>query len=155
MSKWVNDDLFGDFQTQKKEEKDRPQKGIRRSDFVWDTPQKGTETVAKVYTGRFLPDPKGSFYRHYYYHMYRSGEKWQFVICPKTESFEKYCPFCSVTNKLYMGGNADKKMANNYKRKKKYVGNFFIVDDPRDAEREEEKKANGTLKLYEFPNKVE
>ena len=32
---------------------------------------------------------------------------------------------------------------------------YFIVDDPRDAERENEKKVNGTVRLYEFPNKVE
>jgi hypothetical protein len=54
-----------------------------------------------------------------------------------------------------MGTATDKKMANNYKRKKKFVGNFFIVDDPRDADREDEAKVNGTVKLYEFPNKVE
>jgi hypothetical protein len=155
MSKWINDDLFGQFQDQKKEEKERPKGGVRRSDFVWQTPEKGTETVAKVYSGRFLPDPNGNFYKQYYYHMYRSGDKWQFVICPKTDNFENFCPFCTVTSKLYMGTAADKKLANNYKRKRKYVGNFFIVDDPRDADRDDEHKVNGTSKLYEFPNKVE
>ena len=156
MSKWVNDDLFGKFQEQKKEEKENPQGGTgRRIDTVWQTPEKGTETQAKVYKGRFLPDPKGEFYKQYYYHMYRSGEKWVFTICPKTDSFENFCPFCSVTSKLYTGSPADKKMANNYKRKRKYVTNFFIKDDPRDAERDDEAKVNSTVKIYEFPNKVE
>jgi hypothetical protein len=155
MSKWVNDDLFGKFQEQKKEEKEAPRGGVSRLDKVWPTPEKGTDSVAKVYKGRFLPDPDGEFYKQYYYHMYRSGEKWVFAICPKTDNFDNYCPFCSVTSKLYMGTAADKKMANNYKRKRKYVSNFFITDDPRDNEREAEKKVNGTVKLYEFPNKVE
>jgi hypothetical protein len=156
MSKWVNDDLFGKFQDQKKEEKENPQGGgVRRMDIVWQTPEKGTDTVAKTYKGRFLPDPKGEFYKQYYYHMYRSGEKWVFTICPKTDDFENFCPFCSVTSKLYTGSAADKKMANNYKRKRKYVSNFFIQDDPRDAERDDDAKVNGTVKLYEFPNKVE
>jgi hypothetical protein len=157
MSKWINQDLFGQFQEQKRIEKETPQRsgGVRRSDFVWETPEKGTQTDAKVYTGRFLPDPKGVFYKQYYYHMFRSGEKWNFIICSKTDKFENFCPFCSATQKLYMGTATDKKMANNYKRKKKFVGNFFLVDDPRDADREEEKKVNGKVKLYEFPNKVE
>ena len=157
MSKWINDDLFGDFQKQKKVEKENPRQsgGIRRSDLVWETPAKGSETVAKTYTGRFMPDPKGMFYKEYFYHMYRSGDKWIFVICPKTEDFGNYCPFCSVNSKLWMGTAADKKMAYTYKRKNKYVGNFFIIDDPRDADRDEESKVNGTVKLYEFPAKVE
>jgi hypothetical protein len=155
MSKWINTDLFGEFQTKKKEEKDAPRSTVRRSDFVWPTPDKGTDTEAKVYKGRFLPDPKGNFYRHYYYHMYKSGERWVFVICPKSDDFGNYCPFCSITSKLYMGSEADKRLANNYKRKKKFVSNFFIVNDPRDAEREPDKKVNGLVKLYEFPQKVE
>lgn len=157
MSKWINNDLFGDFQKKKKIEKENPRQsgGVRRSELVWQTPAKGTETVAKTYTGRFLPDPKGMFYKEYFYHMYRAGDKWIFVICPKTDGFDNYCPFCSVTSKLYMGTAADKKMAYSYKRKAKFVGNFFIIDDPRDADREEENKVNGTVKLYEFPTKVE
>ena len=157
MSKWINDDLFGDFQKQKKIEKENPRQtgGVRRSELVWQTPAKGSETAAKTYTGRFLPDPKGMFYKEYFYHMYRAGDKWIFVICPKTDGFDNYCPFCSVTSKLYMGTASDKKMAYTYKRKNKFVGNFFISDDPRDADREEENKVNGTVKLYEFPGKVE
>ena len=156
MSKWINKDAFGKFQEQKKEEKTQKTSfGIRRSEMVWDTPQKGTETVAKEYTGRFIPDPNDIFYKMYYYHMFRVGEKWFFDLCPKTFDFENYCPECSVTQKLWMGTAADKKSANNYKRKRKYVGNWFVVKDPRDEGQEEEDKAAGKVKLYEFPNKVE
>lgn len=157
MSKWINNDLFGEFQKQKKIEKENPRQsgGVRRSELVWKTPEKGSETAAKTYIGRFLPDPKGVFYKEYFYHMYRAGDKWVFIICPKTEGFDNYCPFCSVTSKLYLGTASDKKMAYTYKRKSKFVGNFFISDDPRDADREEENKVNGTVKLYEFPGKVE
>lgn len=157
MSKWIKKDLFSDFQQQKKEEADAPQQGfgVRRMDVVWETPQKGTAERPKIYEGRFLPDSKGGFYKKYSYHMFLSGEKWAFILCPKTDSFDKYCPFCSVTSKLYQGTAADKKMAYQYKRKEKFVGNFYIVDDPRDHERDEEKKVNGMVKLYEFPAKVE
>ena len=64
MSKWVNDDAFGKFQEQKKEEKTQKSGfGIRRSERVWNTPEKGTETVAKEYIGRFIPDPNNIFYK--------------------------------------------------------------------------------------------
>lgn len=156
MSKWIDKDLFGKFQEQKKIEKSQPKKTrINRSDFIWETPAKGTETQSKNYVGRFLPDPKGVFYKNYFYHMYKSGEKWVFVICPKSDNFDNYCPFCSVASKLYMGSAADKQMAQNYKRKQKFVSNFYIQDDPRDADREDEQKVNKTVKLYEFPQKVE
>jgi hypothetical protein len=157
LSKWIKKDLFSDFQKAKKEEAEAPQQGfgIRRQEVVWETPQKGTAEKPKVYEGRFLPDKNGAFYKKYSYHMFLSGEKWAFILCPKTDGFDKYCPFCSVTSKLYQGTAADKKMAYQYKRKEKFVGNFYIIDDPRDHERDEDKKVNGTVKLYEFPAKVE
>jgi hypothetical protein len=153
---WIDKDAFKKFQQEKKEEKAQKQNfGIRRSDVVWNTPEKGTETVAKEYVLRFLPDKNNIFYKLYYYHMYRVGEKWFFDLCPKTFDFEDYCPECSVTQKLWMGTANDKKAANNYKRKRKYVGNAYIVKDPRDEGLEEEDQAAGKVKLYEFPNKVE
>ncbi len=155
-NKWINNDLFGKFQDQKKEEKTKTSNyGNRRSDLVWDTPAKGTETQAKEYQGRFLPDPTGEFYKLYYYHMFPSQEKWMFVLCPKTHGFEHYCPWCSITAKLYSGTAADKKMANMYKRKRKYVGNFFITKDPRDEDKDADDKVVSTVRLYEFPVKVE
>ncbi len=159
MSKWINKDLFGQFAKQKKEEKEKQStsQGFQsRSEFIWETPEKGTDTQPKIYTLRFLPDQTGMFYKEYSYHMFKSGDKWTFAICPKTEGFDKFCPICSVTSKLYTGTAADKLMASNYKRKKKYVGNAYIVDDPRDSERQEaNEKCNGKVKLYEFPQKVE
>jgi hypothetical protein len=155
-SKWINKDLFGAFQEQKKQEKEAPATGgIRRLDMLWKNPEKGTDTTPKIYVGRFVPDKNGKFYKKYFYHMFKSGEKWAFFLCPKTHDFDKFCPFCSATQKLYMGTAADKKIAYSYKRKEKYVGNFFIQDDPRDSERSEEDKCNKTVKLYEFPSKVE
>lgn len=128
---------------------------MRRSDFVWPTPEKGTTDRPKTYVIRFLPDKKGNFYQKYYYHMFQSGEKWVFILCPKTHNFENYCPFCSVTNKLYTGSAADKKMAYQYKRKEKFVSNIFVVEDPRDQERDDDQKLEGSVRLYEFPGKVE
>lgn len=156
-SKWINKDLFGKFQEKKKEEKDMPQggTGLRRMEIIWPNPQKGTDTTPKVYVGRFLPDKKGNFYKSYFYHFFKSGEKWQFFLCPKTHDFEAFCPFCVVSSRLYMGTAADKKLAPAYKRKQRFVSNWYIVDDPRDSERAEEDKMKGQVRLYEFPGKVE
>jgi len=156
VSKWISKDLFNDFQKEKKAEADKPTNyGMSRSEVIWETPQKGTQEKPKIYEGRFLPDKKEGFYKKYSYHMFQSGEKWMFLLCPKTYNFENYCPFCSATSKLYQGSASDKKMAYNYKRKEKFVSNFYLVNDPRDAERDAEKKINGTVRLYEFPGKVE
>jgi len=157
MSKWIDKDLFNTFQNEKKEEKQKPQNqgGVRRSDLVWDTPEKGTETIPKEYQGRFLPDPNGIFYKKYFYHMFRTGEKWIFMVCDKTDNFENFCPWCSASMKLYTGSAADKKLAKRISRKKKFVGNFYIVKDFRDEEKDPEDKVAGTVRLYEFPEKVE
>jgi len=154
MSSWIDKDLFAKFVEEKSREKEQTA-GPRRTEIVWPTPERGTPDRPKIYEGRFLPDPKGNFYKKYYYHMFYSGEKWNFVLCSKTWNFDNYCPWCSVTSKLYMGNNEDKKRAAEYKRKEKFVSNFYIIDDPRDAERNDEEKVNGTVKIYEFPGKVE
>jgi len=156
MSKWIDKELFDDFQKEKIEEKDNDG-GANRSAKLWPTPEKGSIENPKVYEGRFVPDPKGKFYKRYYYHMWQAGdESWIFILCPKTHDFKNYCPFCSVTSKLYAGGTkSDKAQGYNIKRKEKFVGNWFIVKDPRDQDKEDESKMANTLKLYEFPGKVE
>lgn len=155
MSRWINKDLFDNFRKKKMEEKEQKKNNIRRSDLVWENPKKGTSENAKVYEGRFLPDPKGKFYLRYYYHMWQSGDKWNFILCNKTFGMTEYCAVCSANIQLYKGGEEDKKTAYNIKRKERFVGNFFIAKDPRDEDREEENKVNGMVKLYEFPSKVE
>ena len=155
MSKWINKELFDEFQTEKIEEKDNS--GVQRGQNLWPTPQKGSTENPKVYEGRFIPDPKGKFYKRYYYHMWQAGdESWIFILCPKTHDFKDYCPFCSVTSKLYAGGtSSDKAQAYQIKRKEKFVGNWYIVKDPRDEDKEPDSKMAGKVRLYEFPGKVE
>lgn len=155
MSKWINKDLFNKFVEQKKNEKDKPSGGLRRSELAWKNPERGTVDKAKVYTGRFLPDPKGQFYKKYYYHMFQIGDQWAFFLCPKTYHFEDYCPWCSISSKLWTGTKADKSAAYNYKRKEKFVANWYVINDPRDAEVEDDEKVSSTVKMYEFPSKVE
>ncbi len=156
MSKWIDKELFKKFASQKTKEAEQEQRqGGRRLDMLFPTPERGTTEKAKVYEGRFIPDPTGEFYKKILYHMFQSGEQWQFIKCPKTEGMENWCSWCSLTQKLFMGGKEDKSTAQNYKRKEKYVGNWFIVHDPRDAEREAENRIQNTVRLYEFPNKVE
>jgi len=155
MSKWIDKELFSKFQAQKQAEKEET-KSNRRVELLWPTPERGTTDNPKIYEGRLLPDKKGSFYKRYYYHMWKSGENWIFGLCPKTFNFKDYCPFCSSTAKLYNGSESDKFQANQIKRKEKFVGNFYIVSDPRDMDKEnEEEKVTGKVKLYEFPSKIE
>lgn len=154
MSKWIDKELFNDFQKEKTEEKDNS--GFNRSDKLWATPDKGTTENPKVYEGRFIPDSKGKFYKRYYYHMWQSGdESWNFVLCTKTHDWKNYCPICSATQKLFKGDDSDVKQAYQIKRKEKFIGNWFVVKDPRDADKEDDSKVSGTLKLYEFPGKLE
>lgn len=156
MSRWISKDLFKEFQKEKIEEKDSKSGGnFIRSNLLWPTPEKGTMEQAKVYEGRFVPDKKGEFYKKYYYHMFQSGETWYFVICPKTDNFKDYCPFCSSVSKLYSGSKQDMVNAYNIKRKERFVSNFYVARDFRDEERDEEKKCVGKVKLYEFPSKLE
>lgn len=155
MSKWINKDKFNKFQKQKKKEQDSVPAGQSNRSIVWQTPEKGTPERPKVYEGRFLPDKDGNFYEKYLYHMFRLGERWQFVLCEKTFGMDHFCPFCTASSKLYMGTSADKKVAGQFKKKEKFVSNFYVIDDPRDNERDADKKVNKTVKLYEFPWKVE
>ena len=155
MSKWINKDLFDDFRKEKVEEKDSGGGFNRRSDMLWDTPQKGTVEQAKVYEGRFLQHPSNKPYLKYYYHMWQSGENWIFALCPKTEDYKNFCPLCAANAKLYNGTGQDKKQAYAIKRKERFVGNWYVVKDPRDAEKDDENKVVGKVKLYEFPSKVE
>lgn len=155
MSKWINKELFGKFKEKKKEENESG--GFqRRSEVVWKTPERGTVSNPKTYELRFLQDPKGEFYKEYFYHMFRVGESWFFTLCPKTYNMSNFCPTCSATLKLYTGNAADKSQASGLKRKAKYVANAFIVKDPRDSEIDvEEEKSSGKVKIYEFPDKVQ
>lgn len=155
-SKWISKNLFENYVEEKQKEVTEKPNTMRRMDFVWPSPPAGTPEKAKIYEGRFLPDPRGKFTKKYYYHMWKSGEKWIFYLCPKTHGMDKFCPMCTIVNSLYTGTADDKKMAFNRKRKERHVGNFYVVDDPRDKEiDDDEKKSSGKVKLYEFPSKLE
>ena len=157
MSKWINKDLFSEYVKEKEEDaQSSAQTDSNRMACVWRNPDRGSENSPNIYEGRLVPDPVGKFTRKYYYHMFRSGEKWIFVLCQKTFDFSDWCPFCSITQKLYKGSDSDKFMASQYKRKQKHVTNFYIVDDPRDEKIEDvNNRSMGKVKIYEFPDKVE
>jgi len=156
-SKWINKSLFSEYVREKEEEKANvPQYENNRSSLVWKNPDKGTSDTPNIYEGRLLPDPKGKFTRKYYYHMFKSGENWLFALCPKTFDFSNFCPFCSITQKLYKGSASDKAMASNYKRKQKHITNFYVISDPRDEKiSDDDQKSANKVKLYEFPDKLE
>ena len=157
MSKWIDKKLFEKYvENKEKEQVETARTFVRKSDVVWTNPTAGTATQAEIYEGRFLPDPKGIFSSKYFYHMWKAGEKWNYVFCPKTWDFNNYCPICALTNKLYMGTAKDKVMAGLMKRKIRHVANFYIISDPRDSKiSDADKKMSGKIKIYEFPDKVE
>lgn len=157
MSKWIDKKLFDKYVENKEKEQENSNKSfLRKSETVWQNPVAGSATQPEVYEGRFLPDSENKFTAKYFYHMWKSGDKWHYVFCQKTWDFNNYCPVCALTNKLYMGTSKDKSIAGNMKRKVRHVSNFYIVSDPRDSKiSEPEKKATGKNKIYEFPDKVD
>ena len=154
MSKWVNTEKFEEFREERQEDKSKENDSVFAR--KWRNPVMGTLAKPNEYQVRMIPDPDGNFYKKYFYHMFKSGEKWCFVMCPKTNGMECYCPWCAITQLLFQGSEADKKRAQQYKRKEKFVGNTYVVHDPRDAnEQDESKHYVGKTFLYEFPATVE
>jgi hypothetical protein len=154
MSKWLNKEKFEKF----KNERMNDNEPVNDIQFArkWPNPKMGTQSKPKEYVVRLLPDTEGEFYKKIKYHMFKSGENWYFIMCPKTHNQENYCPWCQATQLLYQGSSADKKAASNYKRKEKFVGNIFVIKDPRDVdENDEDRKTAGKTFLYEFPAVVE
>lgn len=156
MSKWITKDLFQSFVEEKKNETVQNTGGAF-FDKRWKALEKGPSDNPKTYEVRFLPDPKSGFYKKIFYHMYKSGEKWVYASCPKTEDFNNPCPICSVVNKLFQGTENDKNEARKLKRKEKYVSNVYVAYDPRDAGKsaDDESKQEGKVLIYEFPSKLE
>lgn len=152
---WLSKDLFTKFKTEVQEDADK-KTATGDSNLVWKNPEPGTNATPKEYRIRLLPDITSNFYKKFYYHMFKVNEEsWRFSVCPKTFDPEAYCPICSVTAKLYKGSDDDKKEAQRFKRKEKFVTNVLIINDPRDTDKDDELKVSGKVKLYEFPSKVE
>ena len=155
MSKWVNTEKFEQFKEERSND-NTEKKGDVTYARKYPSPKMGTQSKPKEYHMRLIPDMKGNFYKKIFFHMFQSGETWNFIMCPKTEDFECYCPWCQLTQLLYQGSSADKTRAQAYKRKEKFVGNNYVVKDPRDAdEQDKDKWLAGKTFLYEFPATIE
>ena len=155
MSKWVNKEKFEDFKKEREQDKSDDKGGVDYA-RLYPNPKMGTLNNPKEYHVRLTPDPNGDFYKKYHYHMFQSGESWVFIMCPKTYDMNAYCPWCHANQILYKGSASDKKKAYQYKRKEKYVGNIYVVRDPRDAdENDPDKKLTGKTFLYNFPQTIE
>jgi hypothetical protein len=157
MSKWINKEKANLFIKKKKTEENDVKDSFVGGNFAkkYPNPEKGTQTKAKEYKIRFIPDPEGEFYLEYFYHFVTVGEKSRYILCEKTFGNEKFCPLCAATNKLYKGNSDDKAKAGDIRKKQRFVGNIYVVDDPRDSSQDDDDKLNGSVRLYEFPSTVE
>lgn len=155
MSKWVNTEKFEQFKEERSNDNTEKKSEVTFA-RKWINPVMGSLGKPKEYHIRLLPDTKGNFYKKFHYHMFQSGESWKFILCPKTHNFDNYCPWCQLTQLLYQGSDADKARAQAYKRKDKFVGNIFVVKDPRDVDQQDsDKHFTGKTFLYEFPATIE
>ena len=157
MSKFIDAKDFELFKEKLKEDTASESAGSGSFARKWPVKNlKGTAERPAVYEIRFLPEASKSFFKRVHYHMVSSGEKWNYMVCPKTFDMNNYCPLCAASNKLYQGTEDDKNEAIKWKRKEKFVANILVVDDPRDASIDDEEKKNvGKVMLYEFPGQVE
>jgi hypothetical protein len=154
-SKWISKDLFAKHLEERQKQKDQTTPKFNRSEKVWANLKAGTQDDPIVYEGRFLPDPNKKLVAKFFYHFWKSGDKWFSTLCPKTYDFGTFCPFCSVVSSLYNGTSEDKKLAREMKRKERFVANFFITEDPRDKQaKDEASKVTGKVRLYELPGKI-
>lgn len=155
MSKWVNTEKFEQFKDERSNDVSDKKKDTPFA-RKYPNPVMGTNSTPKEYHLRLIPDMSGNFYKRIHYHMFQSGETWHFITCPKSLDFDNYCPWCQLTQILYQGSDSDKKRAQAYKRKDKFVGNVYVVKDPRDADQQDkEKHLAGKTFLYEFPGTIE
>jgi len=155
MSKWVNTDKFEDFKNERANDDSDTKDSVDYA-RTYPNPKMGSNKKPKEYHMRLLSDPNQDFYKKYHYHMFQSGESWNFIMCPKTKDMDAYCPWCQATQMLYKGSASDKKRAYTYKRKDKFVGNVYIVKDPRDSdETDSDKMLTGKTFLYNFPQTIE
>lgn len=156
MSKWINTEKFEQFKEERENDQSAPSDSNVSYARKWPNPKMGSQNKPKEYHTRLIPDLKGNFYKKFYYHMFQSGENWNFIMCPKTHDMDAFCPWCALTQILYQGSDADKRRAYKFKRKEKFVGNVFVVRDPRDVdEQDPDKHYTGKTFLYEFPATIE
>ena len=101
MSKWVNTEKFNKFRDER--ESDKSQDKSPRFGRKWPNPKMGDYNKPNEYHVRMIPDPEGEFYKKYFYHMFQSGEQWNYIMCPKTYDMNHYCPWCAISQLLYQG----------------------------------------------------
>lgn len=86
---------------------------------------------------RFLPEPEKHDlpYVRTYSHSFKEQTKWYIEDCPTTIGGD--CPVCEANSALWNTGVKEKKdIASKRKRIMKYVGNIFVVSDPKNPENE-------------------
>jgi len=146
---WIKEDAFNAWMQEREKEK------AKSWDETWSPKERGTDSNPKVYVGRFLPDPNGVMYKKFLYHMYKNeAGEYIYILCPKTYDFKNFCPLCFTSGKLYAGSERDKQLAKTYKRNIRYVGNWYLIEDPRDADVEEPAWIHKVWQ-WEFPPKIE
>ena len=146
---WIKEDTFNNWLKAREQEK------TTSWDEQWSPKERGTDSNPKVYVGRFLPDPNGTMYKKFLYHMYKNdADEYIYILCPKTYDFKEFCPLCFTSGKLYSGSERDKDLAKKYKRNIRFIGNWYLIEDPRDVDAEEPQWINKVWQ-WEFPSKIE
>jgi hypothetical protein len=146
---WIKEDTFNTWMKEREKEKSKSW------DEQWSPKERGTDSNPKVYVGRFLPDPNGVMYKKFFYHMYKNeAGEYIYILCPKTYDFKNFCPLCFTSGKLYSGSERDKQLAKNYKRNIRFLGNWYLIEDPRDVD-VDEPAWTGKVWPWEFPPKIE
>jgi len=153
-SKWKNKFNWQDIKNDIEKEKESKTKSYKDDRFFVPNWKMAIEKK-KFYTFRFLPDPEGTPYTHYYSHSFKyantdgSGKKWYINNCISTFGWDPKCPICAKNSEYYDSAyESDKEIAKQRKRKQHWVSNILIVNDPFEPEN------NGKVFLYKFGYRI-
>jgi len=122
----------------------------KKDDRIFKPDWKACVAKNKFYTFRFLPDPEGNPFVHFYTHAFQypnadgSGKKWYINNCASTFDWDS-CPICKKNSEYYDSAyESDKKLAKARGRKQHWMSNILMVNDPINPEN------NGKVFLYDY-----
>lgn len=100
---------------------------------------------------RFLPSKDTTIpYVKLISHAFKEHGQWYINNCPKTLGWDRECPVCTVTDRIYKENHPDmaKQLVGRKGRTTHYIANILVVNDPLHPEN------NGKVFLYKFGNTI-